>query len=161
MLDPADQEKIQTTVKTYWGIYLSIVVSCVMYIFVTYIVTSSGTPRETSPAIFRSLLIVLSIVAGAGKFWVLRMQADEERYLQCGDIDDIIKKFGSYLFISMALCQIPAMFGLIMVFLTMRMGEWAVFLVIGAYLFATATPRSSVLENMVEAHNARNPAEEG
>ena len=161
MLDQAEQEKIQTMIKTNWYMYFAFVAACVMYIFVAYMTAGSSTSDRPSPHGFRSALIVLCISGVAANYMVRRMQADEQRYLQCRDLDEIIKKFSFYFFISLALCELPALFGLIMVFLTMRMGEWVVFVVIAAFLFAMSTPRSSVLEDIVAAHNERNPAGKG
>ncbi len=160
MLDQADQEKIQTTIKTYWYIYFSFVMAFAMYIFITYVITAAGSGEKSTPTMLRSIFIVLSILAGAGKFWVGRMQADEQRYADCRDLDDIIKKYAQCFFISLALCEFPTLFGLIMVFLTMKMAEWGVFLVIGVALLALSTPSANVLESIAEAHYARNPADE-
>lgn len=151
MLDQADQEKINAMIKTYWSIYFAFVVGVIMYVVVTFVITGSGEPRDAQPDRLGSALVAVSLLAVVVKFWAYRKQADEKSYAGCKSLDDIIKKYGSYFMISLATCEIPALCGIIMVVLTFRMEEWAIFIVISAFLFAMSAPRSSVLQTIVSA----------
>jgi len=151
MLEQADQEKISAMIKTYWFIYFSFVVGVAMYVMVTFMVTSSGTPQDSRPDTLGRALIVVSILAAFVKVWAHRKQVEEKSYAGCQNLDDIIKKYASYFFISLGMAEIPALCGMVMVFLTQRMGEWAIFIIISTVLFAMSAPRSGVLENVVAA----------
>ena len=155
MLEPADQEKISATIKTHWSIYFSFVVAVIMYVIVTYLVTGSGTPEGSRPDTLRGVLIAASILAAVVKFWAHRKQADEASYTKCHTIDDIIKKYAFYFFISLGMAEIPALCGMIMVFITQQMGEWTIFIIISAILYAMSAPRSSVLEKVIAANRMR------
>lgn len=157
MLAPADEEKIRKIIKTNWSIYFMFVTSLVMYVIVTYLVTASASEGRPAPAMLRGAFIGLSIGFFGLAFWFRSRQSDESSYGQCRNVDEIIKKNGYYFFLSLAVAQQPALFGLIMVFLTQSMSEWPVFLVISAGSYAASTPRAELLRRVVEAHLARNP----
>ena len=157
MLGSADEEKIGKLIKTNWSIYFSFVMALVMYVVVAYMVTASAKEPRPAPAMLRGALIGLSIGFVGIKFWLHGRQADESNYGQCRNVDEVLGKYGFYFFISLALAEAPALFGLIVVFLTQNMSEFLVFLVIAGVLHAASTPRGEVLRRMVEAHIERNP----
>ena len=160
MLGSADEEKIRKTMTANWAIYFSFVMALVMYVIVSYLVTGSGSKVRPAPAMLRGALIGLSVGLVGVKFWFQGRQSDTSSYERCRDVDEVIKKYGYYFFISLAAAEAPVLFGLIMVFLTQSMGEWPVFLVITVVLHAASTPRAEVLRRVVEAHLMRNPQQD-
>lgn len=159
MLNPAEQEQVRVVIKTHWSIYLAFTMAIVMYTVVVYIVTSGRTPEPREIGALRQLFVALSVVAGAIKFWVQsRFLSSAASYQACRSLDEIVQRYWRYNFIMLALCEIPALLGLIIVFITMRLQEWWLFFGISALLFITSAPISSRLERIVEAHAARWPA---
>jgi F0F1-type ATP synthase membrane subunit c/vacuolar-type H+-ATPase subunit K len=156
MLNPEDKEKIQNVIRTHWFIWLAFATAVILYMVVVFIVVGG---RESEPKQFgmlRQVFIILSVVLGAVKFWVQsRVMFQEASYAKCRSLDEIIGKYASRFFIILALCEAPAIFGLVIVFLTMRMEEWWLFFIISMVLYATSTPRADKLETIAEAHATR------
>ncbi len=161
MFDLIEEKKIHGTMRVHWTILYAFVSALVMYIFVIYRVTSSSTAKPSDHDTLRWVLIALSVFAGMAKFAGQRIQAEKKRYEACEDLDRTIKKYNSFFLFSMFMCQVPALCGVIMAFVTMRMGEYWLFMGISAILFATSTPQRSMLENIVTAQRARHPVDDG
>ncbi|RJP64522.1 MAG: hypothetical protein C4532_19015 [Candidatus Abyssobacteria bacterium SURF_17] len=161
MLASAEEEKIRTVVKTHWFIFLSFATALIMYTFVVFAVTRGRTPNEDVQAgTLRHIFIIVSVIVGAIKFWVqIRLLSDETSYRKCQNVDEIIAKYWSYNFIMLAICEAPALLGLVIVFLTMRMEEWLVFFAISAVLFATSTPSPGKLESIAGSHAAHHQSD--
>ncbi len=157
MINPADQEKIKTWAKQQISIYFSFFMALIMYTAVMFIVTR-GRNIDTVSAVMtlRNVLIVVSILIAGAKFWVqTRFQAEVKSYETCQSIDEIIQKFTKYQFIQYALGETPALFGLIIAFVTMRLEQWWLFFGISVILFATSVPTGSRLERIVNANAMR------
>jgi F0F1-type ATP synthase membrane subunit c/vacuolar-type H+-ATPase subunit K len=160
MLNPEDREKIQTVIRTHWFIWLSFAAAIVMYTFVVFIVTQSRSGEPPELGILRTIFIVISLVLGAVKFWLQRgLLFEETAYRQCGTIDEIIAKYAGRYFIILAVCEAPALLGLVIAFLTGRLEDWWLFFLISAALFATSTPQHARLETIAQAHAARTSAQ--
>jgi len=159
MLGPVEEKRLRATISTSRYIYLAFVTAILMYTLVAYSVTATSTHKTSGFDTLRRVFIGLSLAAVVGKFWAQIRQTDERSYAKCINMELSMKKYTTYFFISMAMAEIPALCGLIMVFVTMRMGEWWMFVGISGVLLATSMPRYEVLEKIVMARLARNPAE--
>lgn len=158
MLNPEDKGKIQNLIRTHWFIWLSFAAAVVMYTFVVFIVTKSRSGEPVQVGMIRHLLIVISAVLGAAKFLIQsRLLFEETAYRKCQTLDEIIGKYASRYFIVLALCEAPALFGLVIAFMTGRMEDWWLFFGIAAVLFATSTPRFGKLETIAQTHVTRVP----
>ena len=153
MLDQATQDKLQQTSKINLKIYLAYVSSIVLYIFVTFFVTADSSRDSDLPAMLRAIFIGVSAAAVGVNFWIqTRVLGDAKRYQKCRSIDEVLKVYGRYFFISLGLCQLPALLGLILVFMSLRMVDWTPFIVIIVFMHVTSIPRASRLENAAQAY---------
>lgn len=153
MLDQATRDKLQQTSRTQLMIYLAYVSSVVLYIFVTFMITADSSREFDMPGTLRAIFIGISIAAVGANFWIqTRILDNAEHYQNCRSIDEVLKVNGRYFFISLALCQMPAMLGMVLVFLSMRMTEWTPFIVIVVFMHVTSIPRAARLENAAQAH---------
>jgi len=124
-----------------------------MYILVTYFVTGSSSKESDLPAILKGIFIGISAAAAGINFAIqTQILGNPERYRQCRNIDDALKVYGRYFYISLALCQLPALMGLVQVFMSMRMSDWAPFIVFIIFMHATSIPRAGRLETIAQAH---------
>ena len=156
MLNPEDKEKIQNLIRMHWFIFLSFASAILMYTLVVFLVTGNRSVEPHQIGAMKSLFIVISIVFAAAKFWIQsRLLYEETAYGKCGTLDEIIGKYVSRYFITLALCEAPALFGLVITFLTMRIEEWWLFFIISAVLFGTSAPRSDKLESIADAQSTR------
>jgi cytochrome bd-type quinol oxidase subunit 2 len=157
MLDPVEEEKVRIWAKAQISIFFSFFTALIMYTFVLFVITKDRTPEESRAAeSLRNVFIAASILVAAIKLWVqTRFASEEKSYVTCRSVDEVIQKFTRYHFILLALSEIPALLGLIIVFLTMRMEEWWIFFGISAFLFATSFPSRSKLQRIAEAYAAR------
>jgi hypothetical protein len=152
MLDQAAQEKLQQASKMHLKIYWAYVSSIVMYIIVTFLVPRDNSRDSDMLAMLRAIFIGLSAAAVGINFWIqTRVLGDTKYYRRCRSIDDALKVYSRYFFISLALCQLPALLGMILVFISARMMEWTPFVVIVVFMHATSIPRASRLENIAQA----------
>lgn len=160
MLNPADQEKIRTVIKTHWSIFFAFTTAIIMYTLVLLAVTRGRTIEASPLTELRNAFVLVSLFAGAIKFWIQsRLLSEVTSYETCPNLDKIIEKYWRYNFIMLALCEFPALLGLIIVFMTMRMSEWWLFFVISAILFITSAPRAGRLEGIAEANAARHQSD--
>lgn len=156
MLNPAEQDKVRTIIRTDWFIYLSFVVAVVMYVFVIILVTRSSSSEATQAGALKRLFIVVSVVLGVAKFWIRsRLMFENESYRKCRTLDEIIRKYERYNQYVFAMCETPAVLGVIIALMTRRVEEWWVFFAISAVLFVTSAPRRDKFQSIVEAHAAR------
>jgi F0F1-type ATP synthase membrane subunit c/vacuolar-type H+-ATPase subunit K len=156
MLNAADKDKVRQVVRVHWLIYFSFVTAVIMYGFVIALVTKDRTiDAPFDIGLLRRIFLLASVVIAAAKFWLQsRFLSDEFSYRKCRSLDEIIGMHQRYYFIILALCEAPALFGLVIAFLTMRLDEWWVFFGICAFLFATSVPRLERLERIAEAQAA-------
>jgi hypothetical protein len=161
VLGPVEEKKLRDTIKVHEHIFRAFVTAVVLYTVLAYFVTAGSTRENFGYDTLRWVLISLSLGAAAVKFWVQIWQADETSYEKCESLGESLGKYAMYFFVSLAMAEIPALCGLIMVFITMRMAEWWVFAGISAILFATSVPKYHVLENIVITRLVRNPDEAG
>ena len=153
MLDQATRDKLQQTSRMQLMIYLAYVSSVVLYVFVTFVVVGDSSRKADLLGMLRAIFIGISVAAVGVNFWIqTRVLGNVEHYRNCRSIDELLKVNGRYFFISLALCQLPALLALILVFLSMRMTEWWPFIVILVYMHATSIPRAGRLENIAQAH---------
>ena len=159
MLNSTEQEQARAVIKTHWSIYLAFTTAIIMYTVVVFLVTQGKTEGAFEPGRLRSLFLVVSVAAGLLKFWIQsRLLADEVSYRTCQSFEQIIAKYWRYNFLMLALCEVPALLGLVIAFMTMRLQEWWIFFGISAVLFATSAPAYGRLERILEAHAARRQA---
>lgn len=156
MLNPAEEEKVGIVVRTHWLIYFAFAMAIIMYTVVVFLVVPGRTTEGPEIGLLRQLFIFISVAATVMKFWIQsRLLSDEASYRACRNLDETIAKYWRYNFLMLALCEIPAMLGLVAVFVSARMADWWLFLGISAVLFATSAPASAKLRRIIEAHEAR------
>lgn len=156
MLNPEDKGKIQKLIKTHWSIWLAFASAVVLYTVVVFAIFGDRSSEPQDAGMLRQVFVVLSVVLGALKFWMQsRLMFQETTYSKCQILDEIMMKYARYYVIILAICEVPALLGLVLVFLTGQIQEWWLFFIISMALYATATPRGDKLENIAQAHAMR------
>ena len=154
MLNPAEEEQVRTVIRTHWLIYFSFTTAVLMYTFVVFVITQGGEPQQMQVGMMRQIFLIVSVVAGIVKFWVQsRYLSDDASYRTCRNREEILAKYWRYNYIMLALAELPALLGLVITFVTMRLQEWWVFLAISALLLATSAPSAGRLRRIIETHS--------
>jgi hypothetical protein len=153
MLDQATRDKLQQQSGIQLKIYLMYVFSVVLYIFVSSVVAGGSSRGSDMPGMLKAIFIGISAAAVGINFWIqTRILGNTRHYQNCRSIDEVLKKYGPYFFISLALCQLPAMLGMVLVFLSKSITDWAPFIVIVVFMHVTSIPRAARLENIAQAN---------
>jgi len=156
MLDPVEQKKIDTVIRTHWFIFFSFVTAIVLYTVILLMVTEGTSIEPREMGLLRNILIAASLAAAAAKFLIqTRSFSDENAYVSRTNIDQIIQKYTSTFFVMLALAEVPALSGLVITFITMRMEEWWIFFGISLLLLVTSAPKRDRLERIAQAHASR------
>ncbi|MBI4830736.1 MAG: hypothetical protein HY801_04110 [Candidatus Lindowbacteria bacterium] len=156
MLGTEEQKKLNIAIKTHWLIYLSFTSALIIYTFVVFLVVKGGSAEPGKPGILREVFFTVSMIFGVAKFWIQsRLLGGETSYEKCQNIDAIIQKYQSYNFIMLALCEVPALLGLISTFMARRIEVWWLFFAVSAILFATSAPQTGKLQSIIQNHAAR------